>query len=88
VLILGATGAIGRATARAPVRRGHDIMCFVHKPHGSIRNPHGSIRNIMRIKDLALLSICWAERGSCANASLVASRRIVAALSVMTAGEI
>jgi hypothetical protein len=40
----------------------------------------------MRIKDLALLSICWAERGSCANASLVTSRRIVAALSVMTAG--
>jgi hypothetical protein len=42
----------------------------------------------MRIKDLALLSICWAERGSCANASLVTSRRIVAALSVMTDSEI
>jgi hypothetical protein len=42
----------------------------------------------MRITDFALLSICCAERGSRANASLVASRRIVAALSIMTAGEI
>ena len=42
----------------------------------------------MRIADFALLSIGCAERGSRANASLAASRRIAAALSVMTAGEI
>jgi hypothetical protein len=35
-----------------------------------------------------LLSIVYAKRGSRANASLVASRGIVAALSIMTAGEI
>jgi divinyl chlorophyllide a 8-vinyl-reductase len=29
VLVLGATGAIGRATVRALVRRGHDVVCFV-----------------------------------------------------------
>jgi divinyl chlorophyllide a 8-vinyl-reductase len=29
VLVLGATGAIGRATVRALVRRGYDVVCFV-----------------------------------------------------------
>lgn len=29
VLLLGATGTIGRATWRALVRRGHDVVCFV-----------------------------------------------------------
>jgi divinyl chlorophyllide a 8-vinyl-reductase len=34
VLVLGATGAIGRATARALVRRGHDVVCFVRPRAG------------------------------------------------------
>ncbi len=34
VLVLGATGTIGRATARALVRRGHDVVCFVRRRAG------------------------------------------------------
>ena len=34
VLVLGATGAIGRATVRALVRRGHDVVCFVRPRAG------------------------------------------------------
>ena len=35
VLILGATGTIGRATARALVRRGHEVVCFVRPRAGA-----------------------------------------------------
>jgi divinyl chlorophyllide a 8-vinyl-reductase len=34
VLVLGATGTIGRATARALARRGHDVVCFVRARPG------------------------------------------------------
>ncbi len=34
ILLLGATGTIGRATARALVARGHDVVCFV-RPQAS-----------------------------------------------------
>ena len=34
VLVLGATGAMGRATVRALVRRGHDVVCFVRPRAG------------------------------------------------------
>jgi divinyl chlorophyllide a 8-vinyl-reductase len=34
VLVLGATGAIGRATARALVERGHDVVCLVRPRAG------------------------------------------------------
>ncbi len=34
VLVLGATGAIGRATVRAVVRRGHEVVCFVRPRAG------------------------------------------------------
>ncbi len=36
VLLLGATGTIGRATARALVERGHDVVCFV-RPRAGVR---------------------------------------------------
>lgn len=45
IFLLGATGTIGRATARALVKRGHDVVCFVrpnaqrtntHKPDGGV----------------------------------------------------
>ena len=36
VLVLGATGAIGRATARALVERGHEVVCFV-RPRAGVR---------------------------------------------------
>jgi len=34
VLVLGATGTIGRATVRALVRRGHEVVCFVRARAG------------------------------------------------------
>jgi divinyl chlorophyllide a 8-vinyl-reductase len=34
VLVLGATGTIGRATVRALVRRGHEVVCFVRPRAG------------------------------------------------------
>lgn len=35
VFVLGATGTIGRATARALVRRGHEVVCFVRPRAGA-----------------------------------------------------
>jgi divinyl chlorophyllide a 8-vinyl-reductase len=35
VLVLGATGTIGRATVRALVRRGHEVVCFVRPRAGA-----------------------------------------------------
>jgi divinyl chlorophyllide a 8-vinyl-reductase len=34
VLVLGATGTIGRATVRALIDRGHDVVCFVRPRAG------------------------------------------------------
>ena len=34
MLLLGATGTIGRATARALVQRGHEVVCFVRRRAG------------------------------------------------------
>ncbi len=34
IFVLGATGTIGRATVRALVRRGHDVVCFVRPRAG------------------------------------------------------
>jgi divinyl chlorophyllide a 8-vinyl-reductase len=46
VLLLGATGTIGRATARALVERGHDVMCFVRRRAGvrGTLSPDDSVR--------------------------------------------
>ena len=35
VIVLGATGTIGRATVRALVQRGHEVVCFV-RPHAGV----------------------------------------------------
>jgi divinyl chlorophyllide a 8-vinyl-reductase len=35
VFMIGATGTIGRATVRALLRHGHDVVCFVRTRHGS-----------------------------------------------------
>jgi divinyl chlorophyllide a 8-vinyl-reductase len=37
VCVLGATGTIGRATVRALVRRGHEVVCFVRPRAGGAR---------------------------------------------------
>jgi divinyl chlorophyllide a 8-vinyl-reductase len=36
IFVLGATGTIGRATARALVSRGHDVVCFV-RPRAGVK---------------------------------------------------
>jgi divinyl chlorophyllide a 8-vinyl-reductase len=36
VLLLGATGTIGRATARTLVERGHDVVCFVRRDDSTL----------------------------------------------------
>jgi divinyl chlorophyllide a 8-vinyl-reductase len=46
VFVLGATGTIGRATVRALVHRGHDVVCFV-RPRagvGGVLAPDDSVR--------------------------------------------
>jgi divinyl chlorophyllide a 8-vinyl-reductase len=44
VLVLGATGTIGRATVRALARRGHEVVCFVRPTAGGASRPaqHGA----------------------------------------------
>jgi divinyl chlorophyllide a 8-vinyl-reductase len=46
VLLLGATGTIGRATAHALVERGHDVKCFVRRRAGvrGALGPDDSVR--------------------------------------------
>jgi divinyl chlorophyllide a 8-vinyl-reductase len=39
VLVLGATGTIGRATVRALLRRGHEVVCFVRPRAGTAGAP-------------------------------------------------
>jgi divinyl chlorophyllide a 8-vinyl-reductase len=36
-MVLGATGTVGRATVRALVRRGHEVVCFVRRRAGVSR---------------------------------------------------
>ncbi len=38
VLLLGATGTIGLATAKALIQRGHDVVCFVRTRQGAKRD--------------------------------------------------
>jgi len=47
VFFLGATGTIGRATVRALVRRGHEVVCFVR--------PHAGFRGTLATDDVAKL---------------------------------
>jgi divinyl chlorophyllide a 8-vinyl-reductase len=42
VCLVGATGTIGRATARALVRRGHEVVCFV-RPRAGRDTPEGDL---------------------------------------------
>jgi divinyl chlorophyllide a 8-vinyl-reductase len=41
ILLLGATGTIGRATARALARRGHSVVCAVRRKPGALPPAHG-----------------------------------------------
>ena len=65
MLVLGATGAIGRGTARALVRRGHEVVCFVRPragvggaltPDDSARLLQGSVVRFGEVTDPASLA--------------------------------
>ena len=57
VLVLGATGTIGRATVRALVSRGHEVVCLVRRaagPGGAVkpsRVPAGATERIVDLTD-------------------------------------
>ncbi len=54
VCLLGATGTIGRATLRALVRRGHDVVCFVRpRPGGAQALAGAEVRPEVRIVDMS-----------------------------------
>jgi divinyl chlorophyllide a 8-vinyl-reductase len=50
VCVLGATGTIGRATARTLVQRGHDVVCFVR---GGAAPPDGASARVVDVGDPA-----------------------------------
>ncbi|MRD47950.1 NAD(P)H-binding protein [Caenimonas koreensis DSM 17982] len=45
VLLLGATGTIGRATARALVRHGHEVVCLVRQGRAEFVLPGAQVRH-------------------------------------------
>lgn len=55
VLLLGATGTIGRATARALVSRGHEVVCLVRRPAGT-DTPSGAAERIVDLTDPSSLA--------------------------------
>ncbi len=52
VLLLGATGTIGRATQRALIERGHDVVCFM-RPRGPSQTQEQSDSATIRFGDVA-----------------------------------
>lgn len=54
VLLLGATGTIGRATTAALLSRGHDVVCIVRTAPGDL--PAGAIVRIANVSDPASLA--------------------------------
>ena len=75
VLLLGATGTIGRATARALVARGHDVVCFVRDSGkaapridgatvrvGDVSDPQSLARDAFRGEQFDAVVSCMASR--------------------------
>lgn len=52
ICLLGATGTIGRATLRALVGRGHEVVCFV-RPRAGREGPRASFDDAVRFVDLS-----------------------------------
>jgi divinyl chlorophyllide a 8-vinyl-reductase len=50
ILLLGATGTIGRATARELLARGHEVVCVV-RPGSTARLPPGALRREAEVRD-------------------------------------
>jgi divinyl chlorophyllide a 8-vinyl-reductase len=57
VLLLGATGTIGLATARALVQRGHEVVCFVRPRQGSA----GELIKNVKSSALEGATICYGD---------------------------
>ena len=53
VFVLGATGTIGRATVRALVQRGHDVVCFV-RPRAGARGALTPVESARLLKGATL----------------------------------
>jgi divinyl chlorophyllide a 8-vinyl-reductase len=48
VLVLGATGTIGRATVQALLERGHDVLCFIRpRTGGGAHSNHEALRGLV-----------------------------------------
>ena len=77
VLVLGATGTIGRATVRALLRHGHDVVCFVrpragldrasavagrHAALGDVSDPASLARDVFCGERFDALVSCLASR--------------------------
>ncbi len=71
VLVFGATGTIGRATTRALVDRGHEIVCFVRRPTaipgatirvGDVTDPQSLTRDAFRGEPFDAVVSCLASR--------------------------
>jgi divinyl chlorophyllide a 8-vinyl-reductase len=54
--MLGATGTIGRATLRALLRQGHEVVCLVRARSGDARLPAGATVRIGDVTDPASLA--------------------------------
>ncbi|MBI3791016.1 MAG: NAD(P)H-binding protein [Gemmatimonadetes bacterium] len=75
VFLVGATGTIGRATARALVRHGHDVTCFVRRGRGAhpalagttvregdVTDPVSIVRDGIRVDRFDAVLSCLASR--------------------------
>jgi divinyl chlorophyllide a 8-vinyl-reductase len=74
VLLLGATGTIGRATAQALIEAGHETVCLVRRGadasalsgatlrHGDITDPHACARDGLRGERFDAVISCLASR--------------------------
>jgi len=97
VLVLGATGTIGRATVRALARRGHEVVCLVRAPdaaaarHANVEfrladatDPASLVRDGIRGERFDALVSCMASRtGAPADAWAIDHRAHVDALAAV-----
>ena len=72
VLLLGATGTIGRATAAALVARGHEVVCLVRRPAADL--PRGAQPRVVDVTDPGSLRAALQGERFDALVSCLASR--------------